>query len=109
VRVQPTTQARQGAQGLHGVKLGKPGWGEHSHSLAFEAQLRREGLLVYLILNAYSESLEFQLPLAGEGAGSCSNPLKAAVCAFERHKLGADADQAAQRPAPVGAKVNGLV
>jgi isoamylase len=43
----------------HGVKLGQPGWGEHFHSLAFEAQLRREGLRVYLILNAYSESLEF--------------------------------------------------
>jgi isoamylase len=53
-----------------GIKLRQPGWGEHSRSLAFEAQLRREGLRVYLILNAYSESLEFQLPLAGEGAGS---------------------------------------
>ena len=35
--------------------------------------------------------------------------LKAAVRAFEHHKLGADADQASQRPAPVGAKADGSV
>jgi glycogen operon protein len=38
--------------------------------LAFEAVLRREGLRVYLILNAYWEALDFELPPAGEGAGS---------------------------------------
>jgi high affinity sulfate transporter 1 len=35
--------------------------------------------------------------------------LKAAVRAFEHHKLGAGADQASQRPAPVGANAEGLV
>jgi sulfate permease, SulP family len=35
--------------------------------------------------------------------------LKAAVRAFERQKLGADADQASQRPAPVGAEADGSV
>jgi MFS superfamily sulfate permease-like transporter len=35
--------------------------------------------------------------------------LKAAVRAFKRHKLGADAAQASQGPAPVGAKADGSV
>jgi isoamylase len=61
---------RRATKAWHGVKLGQPDWGEHSHSLAFEADLRREGLRVYLILNAYSEPLEFELPAAGKGAGS---------------------------------------
>ena len=50
----------------HGVKVGQPDWGEHSHSLAFSAELREEGLCVYLILNAYWEPLEFELPPVGE-------------------------------------------
>jgi glycogen operon protein len=61
---------RQASKAWHGVKLGQPDWGEHSHSLAFEAELRREGLCVYLILNAYSEPLDFELPPASEGPGS---------------------------------------
>ncbi|MGH6895039.1 MAG: glycogen debranching protein GlgX [Geminicoccaceae bacterium] len=61
---------RQASKAWHGVKLGQPDWDEHSHSLAFEAELRREGLRIYLILNAYSEPLEFELPPAGEDAGT---------------------------------------
>ena len=62
---------RQASKAWHGVKVGQPDWGEHSHSLAFEAELRREGLRVYLILNAYWEPLDFELPPAGDGgAGS---------------------------------------
>jgi isoamylase len=60
---------QQANKAWHGVKLGQPDWGEHSHSLAFEAELRREGLRIYLILNAYWELLDFELPPAGEGAG----------------------------------------
>ena len=56
---------RQANKAWHGVKLGQPDWSDHSHSLAFEAELRREGLRVYLILNAYSEPLEFELPSGG--------------------------------------------
>jgi glycogen operon protein len=58
---------REASKAWHGVKVEQPDWGEHSHSLAFEAELRREGLRIYLILNAYSEPLEFELPPAGEG------------------------------------------
>jgi glycogen operon protein len=52
----------------HGVKLHQPDWGEDSHSLALAAELRQEGLAVYLILNAYWEPLEFELPPVGDGA-----------------------------------------
>jgi isoamylase len=61
---------RRANKAWHGVKLRQPDWGEHSHSVAFEAELRREELRVYLILNAYSEPLEFELPPMGEGVGS---------------------------------------
>jgi isoamylase len=58
---------RQASKAWHGVKVGQPDWGEHSHSLAFEAEFRREGLRAYLILNAYTEPLEFELPPVGAG------------------------------------------
>jgi len=51
----------------HGVTVGQPDWGDNSHSLAFEATLRHAGLRVYLILNAYWEPLEFELPAIGNG------------------------------------------
>ena len=58
---------RQASKAWHGVKVGQPDWGGHSHSLAFEAELPREGLRVYLILNAYWEPLDFELPPVGDG------------------------------------------
>jgi glycogen operon protein len=46
----------------HGVKLLQPDWGDNSHSVAFGAELRREGLRFHLMLNAYREPLGFELP-----------------------------------------------
>jgi isoamylase len=46
----------------HGVKLGQPDWGESSHSIAFTVEVRREKLLFHVILNAYWELLDFELP-----------------------------------------------
>ena len=40
---------------------------DQSHSVAFTADLEREGLSIYLILNAYWESLEFEPPPASDG------------------------------------------
>jgi glycogen operon protein len=51
----------------HGVKLGNPDWGSSSHSLAFEAELSAERLRLYLILNAYWEPLDFELPPVSNG------------------------------------------
>ena len=56
---------QQANKAWHGVKLGQPDWSEQSHSVAFSAELRREGLLVYIILNAYWEPLVFELPQPG--------------------------------------------
>ena len=57
---------QQANKAWHGVKLNQPDWSDHSHSLAFFAELRKDKLLFYLILNAYWESLDFELP-PGEG------------------------------------------
>jgi glycogen operon protein len=49
-------------QSWHGVKLGQPDWGEDSHSIAFTARMRGERMIVHLMLNAFWEPLEFELP-----------------------------------------------
>ena len=51
----------------HGVKLEQPDWSNYSHSLALSLEIRRERLLVHVILNAHWEPLDFQLPATGNG------------------------------------------
>jgi len=46
------------------VKLGEPDWGHSSHSVAFSARLTMEQAFFHVILNAYWEPLEFELPRA---------------------------------------------
>jgi len=53
----------------HGVKLGQPDWSHHSHSLAVTAETREEGLVFHMMLNAYWEALDFELPPAGADPG----------------------------------------
>jgi glycogen operon protein len=50
----------------HGVKPGQPDWSASSHSLAFTAQTLSGKLSFHVILNAYWEPLEFELPPAGD-------------------------------------------
>ncbi|WP_442485498.1 glycogen debranching protein GlgX [Aeoliella sp. SH292] len=50
-------------QAWHGVKLNQPDWSENSHSIAFGAVLKQEGLEFHLILNGHTEPLEFELPV----------------------------------------------
>ena len=52
----------------HGVKLSQPDWSEHSHSIAFTAELRQERLLFHVILNAYWQPLDFELPRLNKAA-----------------------------------------
>ncbi|HTX38272.1 MAG TPA: glycogen debranching protein GlgX [Bryobacteraceae bacterium] len=52
----------------HGVKPGQPDWSFVSHSLALCAETRSENLLFYLILNAWQEPLDFELPPAHNGS-----------------------------------------
>src|SRR5205085_799750 len=55
----------------HGVKLDHPDWSHWSHTFAFTAESKKEKHVVHLILNAYWEPLEFELPLvSGAGGGS---------------------------------------
>lgn len=49
-------------QSWHGVRLQQPDWSENSRSVAFHAELKREGIFIHLILNASEENLEFELP-----------------------------------------------
>jgi glycogen operon protein len=67
-RVSLSELIRRARKAWHGVKLHQPDWGEHSHSFALAAELQQEGLCAYLILNAYWEPLEFELPPVGDGA-----------------------------------------
>jgi isoamylase len=49
-------------KGWHGIKLNQPDWSDHSHSVAFSAELPKEAAVFYLMFNAYWEPLEFDLP-----------------------------------------------
>jgi glycogen operon protein len=51
----------------HGVRLNQPNWGDDSFSLALRGEIAQEGLQFYLILNAYWQSLDFELPELARG------------------------------------------
>ena len=53
----------------HGAKLNQPDWSPWSHSLALTAEIRKEKLRFHLILNAYWEPLDFELPSVEEREG----------------------------------------
>src|SRR5262249_60865843 len=59
---------RKANKAWHGVKLDRPDWRDDSHSIAFTVEMRRDGMLVHVILNAYWEPLEFELPPLADGA-----------------------------------------
>ncbi len=67
-RTSLTEMLRQANKAWHGVKLYQPDWGDHSHSLALGAEIREERMHFHLILNAYWEPLEFELPAPPDGA-----------------------------------------
>src|SRR5262249_40214292 len=61
---------RESKMAWHGVKPFQPDWSSRSHSIALSAEMKNSGQVIYFILNAYWDSLEFELPLicdAGEG------------------------------------------
>jgi len=53
----------------HGLKLNQPDWSEHSRSLAFTLRSLASRFLLHGILNAYWESLTFELPPVPPGSG----------------------------------------
>jgi glycogen operon protein len=54
-------------RGWHGVKNGQPDWSYYSHSVALSAEVPSDGLHVFLIFNAYSGTVEFELPPSTTG------------------------------------------
>jgi glycogen operon protein len=61
-RVSLNSMIQTANKSWHGVKPHQPDWSDSSHSVAFGAEVRREGFLFHFILNAYWEPLEFELP-----------------------------------------------
>ncbi len=55
-------------QAWNGVELNQPDWSPYSHSIAFTGRVRSERLVAHIILNAYWEALEFDLPILNNGA-----------------------------------------
>jgi len=53
----------------HGVELGRPDWGDHSHSIAMSVQSLRADLLLYGIISSYWKPLTFELPPVTDDAG----------------------------------------
>ena len=51
----------------HGVDLGRPDWGGHSHSLAFTLRSLHGRFLFHCMMNAYWEPLAFELPPSEAG------------------------------------------
>jgi glycogen operon protein len=74
-RISLTEMLQRANMSWHGVTHGQPDWGPHSHTLALEAEMRRERIAIYLIMNAYWEPLDFELPPVlpghGESAWRC--------------------------------------
>ena len=76
----------------HGIKLGQPDWSPNSHSLAFSLRHPSAGEHLHIMLNAYWESLKFELPPLGEGEAWYSTidtalPLSQIACNLEEATL----------------------
>ncbi len=46
----------------HGIKVNKPDWGDWSHTLGYSINKKDEGSAIWLGLNAYKETMLFELP-----------------------------------------------
>ena len=66
-RLEVTYSSRNPHISWHGVKLAKPDWSYESRSLAFSLRHPQANEYLHVMLNAYWESLEFELPLLGQG------------------------------------------
>ncbi len=67
IRLQVSYASRKPHLSWHGVKLGQPDWSDESCSLAFSLRHPQSKEYLHVMLNAYWEELEFELPLLGEG------------------------------------------
>jgi glycogen operon protein len=67
-RVNLNTMLRNAKKAWHGLKLNEPNWDDVSHNVALCGELREDGLIFHLMLNAFWKPLEFQLPPLESGA-----------------------------------------
>jgi glycogen operon protein len=51
----------------YGVKLDRPDWSPFSHSIAIGGEFKNEAVSAHIILNAYWEPLDFELPTVSGG------------------------------------------
>jgi glycogen operon protein len=61
---------RESNKTWHGVRLLQPDWRNCSHSVALSAEIKNEKQILHVILNAYWEALEFELPLVSANGGA---------------------------------------
>jgi glycogen operon protein len=61
---------REATKAWHGTRLNQPDWSDGSRSIALTVQIGREKILLHMILNAYWEPLDFELPPAGKNGGA---------------------------------------
>src|SRR5262249_26842684 len=69
-RVSLNQWLRAAQKAWHGVTLHQPDWRACSHSLALNAEFQREQIGIHLILNAYWEPLDFELPPVEQAGGN---------------------------------------
>jgi isoamylase len=69
-RVSLNRLLQEAQKAWHGVTLNHPDWRACSHSLAFSADLQRAQMRLYLILNAYWEPLDFEVPPVARAGGN---------------------------------------
>lgn len=67
-RVSLTAMLQSAQKAWHGTKLNQPNWSDDSHSVALEAVIQGQNMRIFLILNAYWEALDFELPPLTNGA-----------------------------------------
>ncbi|KAF0182857.1 MAG: glycogen operon protein GlgX [Nitrospirae bacterium] len=53
----------------HGVRLNRPDWSDHSHSIAFSVRSLMRSFTFHCMMNAYWEPLDFELPRNEAGTG----------------------------------------
>jgi glycogen operon protein len=66
-RVSLTALLEQANKAWHGVRLNQPDWGENSLSVALCGEMKSEKRLFHLMLNAFWEPLQFELPPTNSG------------------------------------------
>ena len=67
-RVSLSQVLREQNYAWHGVELNQPDWSPFSHSIAIGGELKNEAVSAYMILNAYWEPLDFELPALSGGS-----------------------------------------